>query len=291
MSIKVDIQPDTSGVDSALRRLSNRLRGVNADVNSVSNKLNAGKLRIDTKSTKADLASVNKELIKLNTTVTSTTDSMRNAFVKLGVAVTAAFAVKGMITSLTRAGDAMTNYGNKIALVTGRGEEAIRVQNELMAIARRSNGQLSSSMETFSKFGASLSDNSKYSVDQLLRVTETVQKSVAISGSSAESASAAIIQLGQGLGSGTLRGEELNSVLEQTPRLAKAIAEGMGISLSQLRKAAAEGQVTTDVVMDALIAQGEAIDQEFTQIEATVAQTATALKDSLLPVIAGIDKS
>ena len=80
-------------------------------------------------------------------------------------------------------------------------------------------------------------------MDETARLTETVSKAVAISGASAQAADAALVQFGQALASGTLRGEELNSVMEQTPALAKAIAQGMGITVGQLRSVAAEGRL------------------------------------------------
>ena len=84
------------------------------------------------------------------------------------------------------------------------------------------------------------------------RLTETVSKAVAISGASAQAADAALVQFGQALASGTLRGEELNSVMEQTPALAKAIAQGMGITVGQLRSVAAEGKITSQEIVKAL---------------------------------------
>ncbi|VCX19359.1 hypothetical protein BANRA_03431 [Acinetobacter baumannii] len=106
-------------------------------------------------------------------------------------------------------------------------------------------------MQVYQRF----SDNAKtlnINMDETARLTETVSKAVAISGASAQAADAALVQFGQALASGTLRGEELNSVMEQTPALAKAIAQGMGITVGQLRSVAAEGKITSKEIVKAL---------------------------------------
>jgi tape measure domain-containing protein len=82
------------------------------------------------------------------------------------------------------------------------------------------------------------------SSEQTLRLTETLAKAITISGVSAQSANAAMIQLSQGLSSGTLRGEELNSIMEQTPRVARALAQGLGVGIGALREMGKEGKLT-----------------------------------------------
>ena len=94
-------------------------------------------------------------------------------------------------------------------------------------------------------------------------MTETVSKAVAISGASAESAQAALMQFGQALGSGVFRGDEFNSVMEQTPGLAKAIADGLGVTTGELRNMAKEGKLTTDVLIPALERAKSSVDSQF----------------------------
>ncbi len=94
-------------------------------------------------------------------------------------------------------------------------------------------------------------------------MTETVSKAVAISGASAKSAQAALMQFGQALGSGVFRGDEFNSVMEQTPGLAKAIADGLGVTTSELRNMAKEGKLTTDVLIPALERAKSSVDSQF----------------------------
>ncbi|WP_410552925.1 tape measure protein [Acinetobacter seifertii] len=118
-------------------------------------------------------------------------------------------------------------------------------------------------------------------MDDTARLTETVSKAVAISGASAQAADAALVQFGQALASGTLRGEELNSVMEQTPALAKAIAQGMGITVGQLRSVAAEGKITSQEIVKALNNVQKDVDAMFAKTDITVSQSLTLLSNEL----------
>ncbi|MDQ8784882.1 tape measure protein, partial [Acinetobacter baumannii] len=112
-------------------------------------------------------------------------------------------------------------------------------------------------------------------------LTETVSKAVAISGASAEAADAALVQFGQALASGTLRGEELNSVMEQTPALAKAIAKGMGITVGELRSVAAEGKITSQEIVKALRNVESDVDALFAKTDITIGQSLTLLNNEI----------
>ena len=108
---------------------------------------------------------------------------------------------------------------------------------------------------------------------------EQIQKQLAISGASGASAQAALVQLTQGLASGTLRGEELNSVLEQTPMIAQTIAEYMGVTTGEMRELASEGKVTAEVVKNAMLGAAEETNAQFEQMPMTWAQVWTMFQN------------
>ncbi|MBN6345382.1 tape measure protein, partial [Escherichia coli] len=118
-------------------------------------------------------------------------------------------------------------------------------------IAQRTYQSLDATAQVYQRF-ADNADRLGLSQQKVAELTETVSKAVAISGASATAAQAALTQFGQALASGQLRGEELNSVMEQTPALAKAIADGMGVSVGELRKKAQDGEMTIEKVIQAL---------------------------------------
>lgn len=180
--------------------------------------------------------------------------------------------------------DAWTTITNRIRLVTTSANELKAVQKELLDVSNRTRTDLKSTAELYQRIAM----NSKelgLSHRELIDVTETIGQTLAISGASAESANAALVQLSQGLAANALRGQELNSVMEQTPRLAQAIAEGMGISVGELRKIAAEGSITAGVVIDALKNQAGVINEEFAKINPTVGQAMTVANNQIMQFV------
>jgi len=241
----------------------------------------------------SDSTQAQKDLNNLNKSVNNiavTTEKASNTLASLAKSVGAVFAGLTAFTALNKASDSLINLENSIGLVTGRTKDLIAVQKELIAISVRARGTTASAAEVFTKFGRSLS-GSGISNRRLLAATETVQKAIAVSGTTAASAEAAIFQLGQGLASGQLRGEELNSVLEQTPRLAQAIAEGLGYSVGELRALAEAGKLTSEKVFKALLSQTEKINGEFATLAPTFESATTQLNESIKRVLGEFSKA
>lgn len=180
--------------------------------------------------------------------------------------------------------DAYTNLQNRLKLVTNSQQELNKAMNDTFGIAQRSYQTWDSVVQVYQRF----SDNAKtlgINMEQTAKLTETVSKAVAVSGASTQAAEAALTQFGQALASGTLRGEELNSILEQTPALAKAIAQGMGITVGQLRAVAAEGKITGDVLVDALTKSADSVEQLFAKTDVTISQSIGLLSNELTKFI------
>ena len=110
-------------------------------------------------------------------------------------------------------------------------------------------------------------------------------KSIAISGASAQSAEAALVQFGQALASGVLRGEEFNSVSEQAPALLKAIADGLNVNIGELRKMANEGQLTADVLVDALSNAAAGVNDQFATRIKTVSMAVQELENAFTRLV------
>ena len=180
--------------------------------------------------------------------------------------------------------DAYTNLQNRLKLVTNSQQELNKAMNDTFGIAQRSYQTWDSVVQVYQRF----SDNAKtlgINMEQTAKLTETVSKAVAVSGASTQAAEAALTQFGQALASGTLRGEELNSILEQTPALAKAIAQGMGITVGQLRSVAAEGKITGEVLVDALTKSADSVEQLFAKTDITISQSIGLLSNELTKFI------
>ena len=124
-------------------------------------------------------------------------------------------------------------------------------------------------------------DRLNITMAQTAALTETVSKAISVSGGSAASAEAALMQFGQALASGVLRGEEFNSIAEQAPGLLKAIAFGLDTNVGSLRAMAAEGKITGDVLVESLSKAQPYIDDLFNKTDFTIAQSFTKLSNEI----------
>ena len=195
-------------------------------------------------------------------------------------------------TTLVRMADSATLLRGQLTLATKSQEEFNRAQAETFAIAQRTRQSLEGTVNLYARIARA----GRTTQSQTLALTESINQAVALSFTTAQAGEAALFQLGQGLASGTLRGEELNSVLEQTPRLAQAIAEGlveMGKidTTAQLRQRAADGKLTADLVTQAIATQQQALREEFAKLPPTVGQAFTVLRNAALQWIGDLDSA
>lgn len=197
----------------------------------------------------------------------------------------AAFSVK----ALYDASEAYTSLNSRMKLVTETGAQLAEAQKAVFLIAQSSYQPLTATAELYQR----IAQNQKelgISSKQVAGVVGTISKSLAVSGASASAANAALVQLGQAFASGTLRGEELNSVMEQAPALAQAIAKGMGIGVGQLRMLGQEGKLTAEAVIKALESQEKAVADLFDKTNVTIGNSLTALGNSATRFIGEIDQ-
>jgi tape measure domain-containing protein len=173
---------------------------------------------------------------------------------------------------------------NQLRLATSGIGELQRAQQGVYAIAQQTMASLDATAALAGKLNKYAGDLTG-GLEGTLKLVETINKASAIGGTSAASQAAGLFQLNQALASGTLRGEELNSVMEQTPVIARAIADGLGITIGQLRKYAAEGRITSEIVVQALQNQKSAIDEQFKALEPTIAQAGQKLKNALTRLV------
>ena len=208
---------------------------------------------------------------------------------KIGGGLFALHEVKQYAMALGEAADAATNVRSRLALVAGTAQNTSQVYQALFQTAQESRVGFADLAGTYAQMARS-TEELGISQDRLLAVTRTLSQAVTVSGGSAQSAQAAMVQLSQGLASGTLRGEELNSILEQTPRVAQAIAQGLGVSIGALRKLGEEGKLTAEAVIGALERSAPAIQAEFARMSPTIGQAFTTLANSSVNLIGTLDE-
>lgn len=158
--------------------------------------------------------------------------------------------------------------------------------------AMRARGSYVETAAFVSKLG-NLAGEAFDSNKELVAFAEQVNKQIALSGASSAAVDAAMLQLTQGLSSGALRGEELNSVLEQTPMIAKTIANYMGVTTGEMRELASEGAVTAEIVKNAMLSAAEETNAAFESMPMTWSQVFTMAGNiairALQPVLTGIN--
>lgn len=220
-------------------------------------------------------------------------EKFRNATSRAITMVKALFAALAgavVIRSIINAADQMTNLASRLSLVTRSTEELAAAQEGVFEIAQRTRSGLAETADLYFRI-ANSGKELGLSQERVLRLTESINKAVQISGVSAEAANAGLIQFSQGLASGALRGDELRSVLEQIPGLADAIAAGMGVSRTKLRELGEQGKLTAEAILGALEKQGAILDEKFAKFPITVGGAMTKVRNSVLKLIGDLSKS
>lgn len=196
---------------------------------------------------------------------------------------------------------AVLNLSDQMSQATARlnmmndGLQTTEQLNEMVrASANEARGSYADMAAMVGKLGT-LAGDSFSSSKEIVAFAEQFQKHLALSGADATQSSAAILQMTQALSSGVLRGEELNSILENAPSAAQAIARELGVSVGEMRNLAAEGRLTANVVKNALLSAADDTNAAFNQIPYTWSQVLTKIKDLFIkafePLIDAIGKA
>lgn len=212
----------------------------------------------------------------------------------LGVSLKKVFGYLGAYfgtKALVNFADEWKNIDSILRLVTSDERQRLELQNNIFAITQRTRQEMVGTVDLYRRITVATEKLGTSEADRL-KTTETINKALLIGGGSRASNMAALVQLGQGLAADALRGQELNSILEQSPRLAQAIADGLGLAVGDLRQYAEKNRgIRAKQVMDALLSQAAKIDSEFSNVNLTVGQSITMLNNSFGRLISGVDKA
>ncbi|WJR30098.1 phage tail tape measure protein [Pseudomonas mosselii] len=179
---------------------------------------------------------------------------------------------------------------NRIKQVSETFDEFSRQSSAVFSIAQNSQSSLEATAELYQRIAAS-SGQLGATQQKVAQVTQNISKAMSASGVSAESAQAALVQLGQAFASGVLRGEELNSVLEQAPGLAQAIADGLGVARESLRSMGEAGKLTSKEVFSAILSQTRSIDDAFARSQTTVSGAFQVMENSAAKFFGTLDET
>lgn len=185
----------------------------------------------------------------------------------------------GKVQEIVQIADAWNMMSARLKLATIGHNEFATAQKALFDTAQRIGVPIQETTTLYGKLQQAVRMLGGEQKDALT-ITESISQALRLSGASATEAQSSLLQFGQALASGVLRGEEFNSVVENSPRLAQALADGLNVPIGRLRKLAEEGRLTADVVVNALLSQKDKLAAEYTQLPQTVSQAFQRLQNA-----------
>lgn len=195
------------------------------------------------------------------------------------------------VKGLLQMSDTLVSTTARLDMVNDGLQSTAALNNMIFASANRARGSYTEMSAMVSKLGL-LAGDAFGSTQEIVAFAEQLNKQMAISGTSTMEGQAAMLQLTQAMASGVLRGEELNSILEQTPMIAQTIANYLGVNVGQMREMASEGAITADIVKNAMFAAAEETNAKFEEMPMTWGQVWTKFQNyatmGLRPVLLGL---
>lgn len=193
----------------------------------------------------------------------------------------AAYATIQTLSTALNLSDQLTSTTARLNLMNDGLQTTQDLQNMIYLSAERARGSYQATADAVSKLGLMAGDAFESS-EEIIAFMEQVNKQFTIAGTEAAGIDAAMLQLTQAMGSGVLRGEEYNSILEQAPNIIQAIADYMEVPKGQLKDMAAEGQITADIVKAAMFAAADDTNAKFEQMPKTFSQIWTSFQNTAL---------
>lgn len=274
-------------MDNMSPAITGMMKGMNSMIAGFESMERASKSAIDTKAMSAAKAEMAKAAVavnqfekelkqatdqqeKLNQSAKSGGNAMSGLAGKIGGAVAAYASLQGAqrVLALT---DEYTSTTARLDLMNDGLQSTQELQNMIFKSAQDSRGVYTDTADAVSKLGIMAKDAFS-SNQETIDFMEQINKQFVLSGTNAGGAQAAMLQLTQAMASGVLRGEELNSIFEQAPTIIQSISKYLGVSIGQIRAMAAEGQITADIVKQAMFSTAEETNAKFNSMPKTFAQ-------------------
>ena len=244
------------GVRDRATSVLNRIRTATSRVNRTFDETNTSVNRVE------------RRMVSLGSTATRVFSSISAAYV---------------LNQIKNISDEYTNTNSRIALMNDGLQTTKQLQKDIMASANRSRAAYDLTADSISKMGIMAKDAFKDN-QELIAFTELINKQFRIAGTSSAGKDAAMLQLTQAMAAGVLRGEELNSIFEQAPTIIQTIADYLNVPIGQIRTMAAEGQITANIVKNAMLSSADEINKKFNSLSLTYSEVGNLIKNNLLKI-------
>lgn len=263
-------------LDTQTEKLGATIRGLEAQQQTLTQSMKAAENAASvTAAAKDEAAAATKRLQEQENMAQSVTNSLTSSVLRLAASYVS---IQGLKKAVDLS-DSLVSMRARLDRMNDGLQTTQELETMIYQSAQRSRGSFTDTMGLVSQLGTMAGDAFSSS-KEIVQFAEQLNKQLAMSGASGASAQAAILQLEQGLASGVLRGDELNSVMEQAPALAKSIADYMQVSVGELREMGSQGQITADIVKNALFAAAKDTNAEFEKTPMTWAQVWTVASNT-----------
>lgn len=284
LTLALKIKADLNNALNNFKALEAGMQRTSASAKGLGENAKAGSRGFDSLGNSAEVAA--NKLGKTRAGVESISKQLER-LQRLGTVGLGLHLFSGGIAGLARTADEFNNYQSRIALVSKSNQEASRTFRQLMTVANDTGQLFGATAELYTRVYRAMGDRANS--QELLQFTKTINQSMVVSGANAQEASAAIIQLSQGMASGTLRGEEFNSVAEQAPVILEMLQKSLGKTRGELRKMAEDGELTTEVVLRAVRESAEGVQAQYDQMPKTIGRAVNELTNAWMQFIGQTD--
>lgn len=265
-------------LDAQTEKLGATIRGLETQQQTLTQSMKAAENAASVAaSAKDEAAAATKRLQEQENMAQSVTNSLTSSVLRLAASYVS---IQGLKKAVDLS-DSLVSMRARLDRMNDGLQTTQELETMIYQSAQRSRGSFTDTMGLVSQLGTMAGDAFSSS-KEIVQFAEQLNKQLAMSGASGASAQAAILQLEQGLASGVLRGDELNSVMEQAPALAKSIADYMQVSVGELREMGSQGQITADIVKNALFAAAKDTNAEFEKTPMTWAQVWTVASNTAI---------
>jgi tape measure domain-containing protein len=234
-----------------------------------------------------NIRNANNEQQKFNNSIRGGNNSANGLLSTIKKIAVAAGGIAG-INKVLNISDKLASTKARLNLLVDDGGSVAELEKKIMASAQRSRSAYFDTASAVAKLGLNAGNAFGGNMDQVIAFMEQVNKQFVIGGATAQEQSDAMIQLTQAMAAGALRGEELNSILDGAPGIARAIEKYMGIAEGSIKTVAQEGKVTAEVVKNAMFAMADETNAKFDSMPKTWAQIWVDMKNQALSMFAPI---
>lgn len=292
------IVPALNRLDAGMTRATNaaaRLTTANAKLAAANARADAALSRASAAASAAAAAESRAELAALRLAqaqgrVSSSANQASTSLRSLVTQLTAYLGVVQSISAVVSAADAYTNLNNKLQNVSDTQTQVLQLSERLFDLANKTRTPVEETATAFTRFDRALKYMGK-SQEDTLRLTETINKGLIVSGATAQESASALLQLSQAFNAGKLQGDEFRSISENMPMVLDAVAKALNKPISAVKQLSTEGKITAKVMYDAFKIMESSVDAKFAKTIPTLSQSVAVLRNEWIQFIGQLDQS